>query len=98
MITDDMELVRQYAAHQSESAFAALVSLHANLVYSASLRRVRDPQLAEAVTQAWAHVTWPLPLLECRELAGVICRRRERRAAWRVENKCPIPPPTGDNR
>jgi hypothetical protein len=30
-----MELVRQYAAHQSESAFATLVSRHANLVYSA---------------------------------------------------------------
>jgi RNA polymerase sigma factor (sigma-70 family) len=47
-----MELVRQYAAHQSESAFAALVSRHAGLVYSASLRRVRDPQLAEESTQA----------------------------------------------
>jgi uncharacterized protein (TIGR03435 family) len=52
MTTDDMELVRQYAAHQSESAFAALVSRHAGLVYSASLRRVRDPQLAEESTQA----------------------------------------------
>jgi hypothetical protein len=26
MTTDDMELVREYAAHQSESAFATLVS------------------------------------------------------------------------
>ena len=52
MTTDDMGLVRQYAAHQSESAFATLVSRHANLVYSTSLRRVRDPQLAEEITQA----------------------------------------------
>ena len=29
MISDDMELVRHYAAHQSESALAALVSRHA---------------------------------------------------------------------
>jgi RNA polymerase sigma factor (sigma-70 family) len=52
MTIDDMELVRQYAAHRSESAFAALVSRYTNLVYSASLRRVSDPQLAEEVTQA----------------------------------------------
>ena len=47
-----MELVRQYAAHHSESAFAALVSRHSNLVYSAALRRVRDAHMAEEITQA----------------------------------------------
>ncbi len=52
MATDDMELVRQYAAHQSESAFATLVSRHASLVYSVALRQVRDPHLAEEITQA----------------------------------------------
>ncbi|HZL79927.1 MAG TPA: sigma-70 family RNA polymerase sigma factor, partial [Candidatus Limnocylindrales bacterium] len=52
MTTDDMELVRQYAARQSESAFATLVSRHASLVYSAALRQARDPQLAEEITQA----------------------------------------------
>jgi uncharacterized protein (TIGR03435 family) len=52
MMIDDMDLVQEYAARQSESAFATLVSRHANLVYSAALRQVRNPQLAEEVAQA----------------------------------------------
>src|SRR5215469_12230244 len=52
MGNDDMALVRQYAAHQSESAFEALVSRYTNLVYSAAFRRVGNSQLAEEITQA----------------------------------------------
>jgi RNA polymerase sigma factor (sigma-70 family) len=52
MTDDDMDLVRAYAANQSEEAFAKLVSRYVGLVYSAAMRRVRDPHLAEEITQA----------------------------------------------
>jgi RNA polymerase sigma factor (sigma-70 family) len=50
-MNDDMTLVQEYAAHNSEEAFGTLVSRHVNLVHSAALRQVRDPHLAEEVTQ-----------------------------------------------
>jgi RNA polymerase sigma factor (sigma-70 family) len=49
---DDMALLREYATSNSEAAFEALVSRRVNFVYSAALRQVRDPHLAEEVTQA----------------------------------------------
>jgi RNA polymerase sigma factor (sigma-70 family) len=52
MMTDDMDLVREYARNGSEPSFATLVSRHVDLVYSVAVRRVRDPHLAEEVTQA----------------------------------------------
>lgn len=51
-MNEDMALVREYGASDSEQAFQTLVSRHLKLVYSAALRQVGDPQLAEDVTQA----------------------------------------------
>ena len=51
-VLDDMPLLREYAAHGSEAAFAELVSRRIGFVYSAALRQLRDPNLAEETTQA----------------------------------------------
>ncbi len=48
---DDFGLLRAYATEGNESAFTALTDRYVNLVYSAALRQVNDPHLAEEVTQ-----------------------------------------------
>ncbi len=48
----DYELLHQYARDSSQDAFAALVHRHIDWVHSVCRRQVRDPALAEDVTQA----------------------------------------------
>jgi RNA polymerase sigma factor (sigma-70 family) len=51
MIATDQDLLGQFTREQSQDAFTMLVHRHLNLVYSAALRQVRSPQLAEEVSQ-----------------------------------------------
>lgn len=52
MMTADSELLRRYVDGKSQDAFAELVRRHLDLVYSAALRKVRSPQLAEEISQS----------------------------------------------
>jgi uncharacterized protein (TIGR03435 family) len=48
----DIELLAQYARHDSEEAFATVVERHINLVYSTALRHAGNAHAAEEITQA----------------------------------------------
>lgn len=48
----DSSLLQEFALRRSQDAFGALVSRHSDWIYSAALRMVRDPHLAEDVAQA----------------------------------------------
>ena len=52
MTSSDLDLLGQYTSENSQDAFAAVVQRHLDLVYSAALRQVRSPQLAEEVVQS----------------------------------------------
>ena len=49
---DDLKLLKEYATRNSQEAFATLVQRHIGMVYSAALRQLRDPHLAEEISQA----------------------------------------------
>ncbi len=56
MMTNDTDLLGQFtrepATRAGQDAFTALVDRHLSLVYSAALRQVRSPQLAEEISQS----------------------------------------------
>ena len=49
---DDITLLREFAATESEAAFAALVARHVNLVYSVALRSIGNAHAAQEISQA----------------------------------------------
>jgi RNA polymerase sigma factor (sigma-70 family) len=51
-MTSDLDLLKKFARENSQDAFAEIVRRHLNLIYSAALRQVRSPQLAEEVAQS----------------------------------------------
>jgi RNA polymerase sigma factor (sigma-70 family) len=51
-MTSDLDLLGQYAQNRAQDAFTEIVRRHVDLVYSAALRQVRSPQLAEEVAQS----------------------------------------------
>jgi RNA polymerase sigma factor (sigma-70 family) len=51
-MTADVQLLRNYTREKSQEAFTELLRRHVDLVYSAALRQVHSPQLAEEVAQS----------------------------------------------
>jgi RNA polymerase sigma factor (sigma-70 family) len=51
-MNDDLTLLREFVQKHSETAFAALVERHLNLVYSVALRQGNTAHQAEEITQA----------------------------------------------
>ena len=81
-MTSDLDLLREFARENSQEAFAEIVRRHLNLVYSAALRQVRSPQLAEEVAQS------VFADLACG--AGKLCRaRREECISERLVTSSP---------
>src|SRR6266566_3619516 len=76
----DAQLLREYADHGAEAAFAEIVARHTNLVYSAALRQVDSPDIAAEIAQrafiglARGARTLSRKLADSASLAGWLCR------------------------
>jgi len=86
---NDQELLHDYVQNGSEAAFAALVRRHIDMVYSAALRMVVDPHLAEDVTQAvFLAVAKAAPKIEhCLVLSGWLHRTTRNLAVMTVRSE-----------
>ena len=51
-MTSDLDLLEKFRRENSQDAFGEIVRRHLNLVYSAALRQVRSPALAEEIAQS----------------------------------------------
>jgi RNA polymerase sigma factor (sigma-70 family) len=51
-MTSDLDLLEKFVREHSQDAFGEIVRRHLNLIYSAALRQVRSPQLAEEIAQS----------------------------------------------
>jgi RNA polymerase sigma factor (sigma-70 family) len=87
-VTDqtDSLLLKAYVERSLEAAFSELVHRHVDLVYSAAIRMVRDPHLAEDVTQGAfiALARQASELVERATLAGWLHRTAQNIAAQTV--------------
>ena len=92
----DSLLLKAYVERGLEAAFDQLVHRHVDLVYSAAIRMVRDPHLAEDVTQGAfiALAKQASELVERATLAGWL-HSRSARAVWEFrfpQMPCKLPP------